>query len=49
MIIVAVRDLLFRSKIHAAAERLGVPILLARDRPLAEALRDEPGRACSPT
>lgn len=34
------RDLVFRSKIHAAAERLGVPILLApRFTPLSEAAR----------
>lgn len=44
MIVVAVRDLLFRSKILAAAERLGVPVTLApRDRPLAEALAGAPG------
>jgi hypothetical protein len=40
-ILVAVRDLVFRSKIHAAAERLGVPIRLApRGVPLADAARD---------
>ncbi|HEX9401911.1 MAG TPA: hypothetical protein VF912_17510 [Anaeromyxobacter sp.] len=41
VILVAVRDLLFRSKIHAAAERLGVAIRLApRDAPLSQAARD---------
>jgi DNA-binding NarL/FixJ family response regulator len=40
-ILVAVRDLLFRSKISAAAERLGVPIRMApRGAPLAEAARE---------
>ncbi len=40
-VIVAVRDLAFRSKIHAAAERLGVAIRLApRGAPLAEVARD---------
>jgi DNA-binding NarL/FixJ family response regulator len=40
-ILVAVRDLLFRSKISAAAERLGVPIRLApRGTPLADAARE---------
>jgi hypothetical protein len=40
-VIVAVRDLLFRSKIHAAAERLGVEVRLApRGTPLAQATRD---------
>jgi hypothetical protein len=44
MIVIAVRDLVFRSKIHAAAERLGVPIRLApRGASLAEAVRDTPG------
>jgi hypothetical protein len=44
MIIVAVRDMLFRSKILASAERLGVAVKLApRDCPLADALRDAPG------
>ena len=39
--IVAVRDLVFRSKIFAAAERLGVEVRLApRGTPLAEAARD---------
>jgi DNA-binding NarL/FixJ family response regulator len=39
-LLVAVRDLVFRSKIHAAAERLGVPIQLApRGTPLDEAAR----------
>jgi DNA-binding NarL/FixJ family response regulator len=40
-ILVAVRDLLFRSKISAAAERLGVPLRMApRGAPLAEAARE---------
>ena len=40
-ILVAVRDLVFRSKIQAAADRLGVPLELApRGAPLAEAARD---------
>ncbi len=40
-VLVAVRDLVFRSKIHAAAERLGVPVRLApRGAPLADAARD---------
>jgi DNA-binding NarL/FixJ family response regulator len=40
-ILVAVRDLLFRSKITAAAERLGIAIRLApRGVPLSEAARD---------
>ena len=44
MIVVAVRDLVFRSKIHAAAERLGVQVRFApRGTPLAEAVRDAPG------
>jgi hypothetical protein len=44
MIVVAVRDLVFRSKIHAAAERLGVQIRFApRGTPLAEAVREAPG------
>jgi len=44
MVIVAVRDLVFRSKIHAAAAQLGVPIQLApRGTPLAAAVRDTPG------
>jgi hypothetical protein len=39
MLVIAVRDLMFRSKIHAAAERLGVAITLApRGTPLAEAV-----------
>ncbi|HTN53732.1 MAG TPA: hypothetical protein VML50_15085 [Anaeromyxobacter sp.] len=39
-VLVSVRDLVFRSKIHAAAERLGVPIQLApRGTPLSEAAR----------
>lgn len=42
-ILVAVRDLLFRSKIQAAAERLGVPVRFApRGVALSEAAR-EPG------
>jgi len=37
-ILVAVRDLLLRSRIHAAAERLGIPVRLApRGTPLSEA------------
>jgi hypothetical protein len=44
MIVVAVRDLLFRSKITSAAERLAVPILLApRDRPLGDVVRETAG------
>jgi AmiR/NasT family two-component response regulator len=40
-ILVAVRDLVFRSKINAAAERLGVPVRLApRGTPLSQAARD---------
>jgi DNA-binding NarL/FixJ family response regulator len=40
-ILVAVRDLLFRSKISAAAERLGVPLRMApRGAPLSEAARE---------
>ncbi len=40
-ILVAVRDLMFRSKIQAAADRLGVPLQLApRGAPLADAARD---------
>jgi hypothetical protein len=39
-ILVAVRDLVFRSKIHAAAERLGVAVKFApRGAPLSEAAR----------
>jgi hypothetical protein len=39
-ILVAVRDLVFRSKIQAAADRLGVPLTLApRGAPLADAAR----------
>jgi hypothetical protein len=39
-ILVAVRDLVFRSKIQAAADRLGVPLQLApRGVPLADAAR----------
>ena len=40
-ILVAVRDLVFRSKIQAAADRLGVPVKLApRGASLAEAARE---------
>jgi hypothetical protein len=40
-VLVVVRDLLFRSRISAAAERLGVPIRVApRGVPLAEAARE---------
>ncbi len=40
-LIVAVRDLVFRSKIHAAAERLGVPVRLApRGTPLSQVARE---------
>lgn len=40
-VLVSVRDLVFRSKIHAAAERLGVPVRFApRGTPLSEAARD---------
>ncbi len=40
-ILVAVRDLVFRSKIHAAAERLGVAVRLApRGTPLSQAARE---------
>jgi len=40
-VLVAVRDLVFRSRIQAAAERLGVPVRLApRLTPLSEAVRD---------
>ena len=40
-ILVAVRDLLFRSKIQAAADRLGVPVRLApRGTPLSVAARE---------
>lgn len=40
-ILVAVRDLVFRSKIHAAAERLGVPVRFApRGAPLSGAARE---------
>jgi DNA-binding NarL/FixJ family response regulator len=43
-VLVAVRDLLFRSRIQSAAERLGVPLKLApRDRPLADAAREMGG------
>lgn len=43
MIVVAVRDLVFRSKIHAAAERLGVEIQLApRGASLADAVEGVP-------
>jgi hypothetical protein len=40
-VILAVRDLVFRSKIFAAAERLGVPVRFApRGTPLSQAARD---------
>jgi hypothetical protein len=40
-VLVAVRDLVFRSKIHAAAERLGVELRLApRGAPLSAAARE---------
>jgi hypothetical protein len=40
-VLVAVRDLLFRSKIQSVADRLGVPLRLApRGAPLADAARD---------
>jgi DNA-binding NarL/FixJ family response regulator len=41
MVLVSVRDLLFRSKIEAAASRLAVPVRLAgRGVPLREAIRE---------
>lgn len=41
-VVVAVRDLLFRSKIQAAAERLGVTVhLVPRGAPLAEVVRGQ--------
>ena len=41
VILVAVRDLLFRSKIQSAADRLGVPLRLApRGAPLSQAARE---------
>ncbi len=44
MIVVAVRDLVFRSKIHAAAERLGVAMRFApRSGTLEEAAREAGG------
>ncbi len=40
-LLVAVRDLFFRSKIEAAATRLGIPLHIApRTKPLSEAARD---------
>src|SRR6266568_2948628 len=43
MILAAVRDLLFRSKIDAAAKRLGVEVAFApRDTPLSKAARGRP-------
>jgi hypothetical protein len=40
-LLVAVRDLVFRSKIDAAAQRLGVPIRIApRGTPLSQAARE---------
>jgi DNA-binding NarL/FixJ family response regulator len=45
-VLVAVRDLLFRSKITAAADRLGVPVRLApRGVPLSEAAKELGGGA----
>jgi hypothetical protein len=45
-VLVAVRDLLFRSKISAAADRLGIPLRLApRGVPLSEAAKDLGGGA----
>lgn len=42
VIILAVRDLLFRSRIESVASRLGVPIALApRDRPISQAVGTE--------
>jgi hypothetical protein len=44
MIVVAVRDLVFRSKIHAAAERLGIEVRFApRGAPLADTVKDAAG------
>ncbi len=44
MILVAVRDLVFRTRIHAAAERLGLPVRLApRGAPLVDTIRETPG------
>lgn len=44
MLLVAVRDLVFRSKIHAASERLGLPVRFApRGVPLEEAARQADG------
>lgn len=44
MLLVAVRDLVFRSKIHAASERLGLPVRFApRGAPLEEAAREAGG------
>ena len=43
-VLVACRDLLFRSRIQSAADRLAVPLRLApRDRPLADAAREAGG------
>jgi DNA-binding NarL/FixJ family response regulator len=43
-VLVAVRDLLFRSRIQSAADRLGIALKLApRDRPLADAAREAGG------
>jgi hypothetical protein len=43
-ILVAIRDLMFRSKVHAAAERLGVELRLApRGTPLSTAARELAG------
>ncbi len=44
MLLVAVRDLVFRSKIHAASERLGLPVRFApRGTPLEEVAREANG------
>ncbi len=44
MIVIAVRDLVFRSRIQAAAERLGIPVRLApRGAPLPDAVREAGG------
>ena len=44
MVLVAVRDLVFRSKIHAASQRLGLPVRFApRGATLEEAARESGG------
>jgi hypothetical protein len=44
MVLVAVRDLVFRSKIHAAAERLGIPFRFTpRSGSLEQAVREAGG------